>query len=77
MVRSLFWPEVEGTYAGYVCWRGFVSESECPPALVDFVGNRFTLFQVRRQLRRARRCRGIYKLFVGLLQYGALTSDKR
>lgn len=46
MVRSLFWPGTPSTYAGYVCWRGFVSEAECPAALRQFIGNRFTLYQV-------------------------------
>lgn len=28
-----------------MAWRGYVQESECPKAVADFVGNRFTLFQ--------------------------------
>ncbi len=52
MVRHLFWPDEESRYAGYVCWRGFVLEQECPRALTEFIGNRFTLYQVGMEERR-------------------------
>ncbi|MGZ9721964.1 FAD binding domain-containing protein [Rhizobium miluonense] len=34
-VRSLYWPQLQPRYAGYVAWRGLLAEHEMPPVSHD------------------------------------------
>jgi 2-polyprenyl-6-methoxyphenol hydroxylase-like FAD-dependent oxidoreductase len=45
VVRAHFLPEATPSYAGYVAWRGVLSEQEAPPELIAEFQDRFTFFQ--------------------------------
>lgn len=47
VVRSQLFPDVHPTYAGYVAWRGVLSEALAPAVVVETLARRFTLFQER------------------------------
>ena len=44
-MRAHFLPGVASTYQGYLAWRGLLPESEVPPGVLEFLGNRFTVYQ--------------------------------
>eukprot|EP00887_Chlorella_sp_A99_P002806 scaffold6.g2806.t1 len=45
IVRTLLSPDTKSTFARYVAWRGFLAESAAPRSVVEFLNDRFTLFQ--------------------------------
>jgi 2-polyprenyl-6-methoxyphenol hydroxylase-like FAD-dependent oxidoreductase len=47
IVRRQLFPDVQPTYAGYVAWRGVISEAVAPPVVVEALARRFTLYQGR------------------------------
>jgi 2-polyprenyl-6-methoxyphenol hydroxylase-like FAD-dependent oxidoreductase len=48
LIRSVLFPEVKPSYAGYLAWRGVVAESEADAELLKTFENHFTFQQMRR-----------------------------
>jgi len=44
IVRKLFYPAVERTYAGYVAWRGTVPEAELSESAINAFAEKFTFY---------------------------------